>query len=214
MAMVRSSKHLIELDISYNELKASEMRGVISALSMNRRLQYINLSWNRIKERKAIIRGAEPTELDLEEREIIDELGQLIKHNGKLLHLNLTQTALTKPMLMAIAGVMRRAKSLLALHLTGNPGVDDDLKKQMHEKVVARPMVVHQYIDSFNRENLGIKQRSEGPNQLKGGLKVRKFQVEKNRREDGRLGPFDMTDSRILAFDRVIGHKMDMPGSG
>lgn len=45
---VKNSKVLMDLDISYNELTFLEMGELISALPANKRLQYLNLSWNSI----------------------------------------------------------------------------------------------------------------------------------------------------------------------
>ena len=62
------------------------------------------------------------------EDETMTELGTFMKHNTKLLHLNLSQTNLSKRMLEMVGPILRRARSMLVLHLSGNPGVSDDLK--------------------------------------------------------------------------------------
>lgn len=47
--IIEQSKMLIDLDISWNELRPQNIKGIIEALSKNRTLQYVNLSWNNIQ---------------------------------------------------------------------------------------------------------------------------------------------------------------------
>ena len=49
-------------------------------------------------------------------------LGSIIKKNKNLLHLNLDATGLTEAMICMIGKNMRRAKSLLSIHLSFNSG--------------------------------------------------------------------------------------------
>jgi len=55
---------------------------------------------------------------------MIDGLCEFIKHNPKLLHLDLSYTGLTKLMLIEFGPALRKSKSMITLHLTGNPGID------------------------------------------------------------------------------------------
>jgi hypothetical protein len=55
-------------------------------------------------------------------------LTSFIRHNTKLLHLDLQSTGLNQQILIDIISGVKRAKSLLGLHLGFNPGVCDKLK--------------------------------------------------------------------------------------
>ena len=48
LALLKESKVLMDLDISYNHLPYAEMAELISCISTNRRLQFLNMSWNSI----------------------------------------------------------------------------------------------------------------------------------------------------------------------
>ena len=47
--MIENSNYLIELDLSWNELKPEAMFDLSESLVNNRKLQYLNLSWNNIR---------------------------------------------------------------------------------------------------------------------------------------------------------------------
>ena len=67
-------------------------------------------------------------------------LCRFIKHNQKLLHFDLCHTGLNKKILLDFGNALRKAKSLLCLHLSGNPGIDTDVKKQIHERAHCMPV--------------------------------------------------------------------------
>ena len=54
---------------------------------------------------------------------MIAKLTKFIKYNKNLLHLDLTCTGLTDQMIRTIGTALKRARSILSLHLSGNPGV-------------------------------------------------------------------------------------------
>ena len=60
---------------------------------------------------------------DPEDKTMVENLSKFIKYNKNLLHLDLSYTGLDELTLMTIGSTLRRAKSLLSIHLTGNPGV-------------------------------------------------------------------------------------------
>ena len=125
------------------------------------------------------------------EDETMTELGTFMKHNTKLLHLNLSQTNLSKRMLEMVGPILRRARSMLVLHLSGNPGVSDDLKRALHARAHCAPTTKHIHFDLLDRSRIGKDFRSEGPSALKSGLKLRRFMDDKKRRQDGQLEDYD-----------------------
>ena len=70
---------------------------------------------------------------------LIESIVMLVKRNKQLLHLNLTSTGLTEQMIVDIAVALRRAKSLLSVHLCGNKGVTERSKEFMKIKIRAMP---------------------------------------------------------------------------
>ena len=51
---------------------------------------------------------------------VIANLERFIKRNKQLIHLDLTQTNLTELMLWKLGSALARAKSLVAIHFSGN----------------------------------------------------------------------------------------------
>ena len=80
------------LDLSWNSLHPVNMLPLLEILSKNRRLKYINLSWNCIVEHQ-----------DTEEHQnYVLMLARLIKFNKKFLHFDLSGTGLTKFIVQAL----------------------------------------------------------------------------------------------------------------
>ena len=71
--------------------------------------------------------------------EVVKYLSTLIKRNKNLVHLDLTQTQLTEHMLWRIGMCLSRAKSLAAIHFSGNPGITPSLKEYLTERIRCRP---------------------------------------------------------------------------
>lgn len=53
----------------------------------------------------------------------------MIKYNKNIVHIDLSYTNLDQEFITAIGNAMRRAKSLVAIHFTGNPGVNSSIIK-------------------------------------------------------------------------------------
>ena len=78
-------------------------------------------------------------EMDELDDQLITNLAKFVKYNFKLLHCDLSHTGLSKQMMKELGPALRRSKSLLCLHLSGNPGVDTELKEFMFNRVHCRP---------------------------------------------------------------------------
>ena len=135
--LIENAGYLTELDISWNEINEACMVDLTETLMGNRKLQYINLSWNSLKEGNRVIDQEACSTAT--EKLLSHNLGKLIKHNPRLLHLDLSHCGLSKFMLQELGPTLRRAKSLLSLHLNGNPGIDGELKRELHARVHAMP---------------------------------------------------------------------------
>jgi hypothetical protein len=64
------------------------------------------------------------------QNEILMLLGRLIKFNKKFLHLDLTGCGMTSFMISHLGKQLKRSRSLVAIHLSSNPGVvEEDNRK-------------------------------------------------------------------------------------
>ena len=99
-------------------------------MSEMRRLQYINLSWNNICDTKYT---------EKEQLEIVALLGKQIKHNRQLLHLDLTSTGLSALVIKELGTCLRRARSLLSIHLSGNAGLTKKNQDYLVQRLKTRP---------------------------------------------------------------------------
>ena len=92
----------------------------------------------------------------------------MIKHNLKFLHFDLTSTGLTTHIIQNLGKQLRRSRSLLSIHLSGNPGVNDYTSQALRERIVARP---NEDINRYNRISAKVNQYlSKLPGNLVDGL--------------------------------------------
>ena len=107
-------KFLVCLDISWNHLLPNQIQNVMEVVSKNRKLRDVNLSWNNISDSFAkqedMIR-------------VSKQLAKLIKHSKAIQHLDLSGTGLGTYIIKEIGKFMRKARSLMCIHLSGNPGL-------------------------------------------------------------------------------------------
>lgn len=59
-----------------------------------------------------------------------DNIFTLLRENKKLIHLDLTATNLSEAAIRHILPAIRKSKSLQGIHLSGNPGVTDEVKDE------------------------------------------------------------------------------------
>lgn len=62
-------------------------------------------------------------------------LGEFIRHNKQLEHLDLSNTGLSEQVFIGLVPYLKRAKSILGLHLSHNPGVSAEVKAFLHKKM-------------------------------------------------------------------------------
>jgi hypothetical protein len=68
----------------------------------------------------------------------MDNLCRFIKYNKHLIHLDLSYTRLDDVMVNLLGTSLRRAKSLVAVHFSGNPGVKQEQCEYLHTRVHCR----------------------------------------------------------------------------
>lgn len=92
-------------------------------------------------------------EMTPDEKETITNLCKFIKYNPKLLHLDLTKTGLSHLMLLEFGPALRRAKSIISLHLSGNPGIDEEVTQALHKRAHCMPNFQINIIDEVYKNN-------------------------------------------------------------
>lgn len=124
---------------------------LLETLAENRLLQYVNLSWNNLMDTALKKKGTpneseqhmqhsiEPTEkkgnLDDMHTHAIAKITRFIKYNKCLLHCDLSNTGLSEHAMRAIGASLKRGRSILALHLSGNPGINQELKDYLFQRI-------------------------------------------------------------------------------
>ena len=149
----------------------------------------------------------------------MQDLGQFLKFNQKLIHVNISHTNLSRGMLLSLGPILRKSRSMLVLHASGNPGIApskdpgtlDEVRAALHERAHCAENIDTVHIDIGEQVKLGA--RNDGPNSLKAGLKLKKYNEDRARKADGRIPELE-NDIDKLVFERLINHKKDMPGAG
>ena len=143
---VETSTTLQELDISWSMVRPQIMMKLLRVIRQNRDLTCLSLGWNELIDEKeqghflTLKQKQEGmTEVALTEfnQEVLDCLSDFTKYNAKLIHLDLQKTGLSEPILRYFGKILRRAQSLRAIHLCGNPGLSVGLVEYLQERIHA-----------------------------------------------------------------------------
>jgi len=63
----------------------------------------------------------------------------MIKHSRSLYHIDLTATGLTEFMIHEMGTYLKRSRSLLVIHLSGNTGLSDPNLEYLYKRTISRP---------------------------------------------------------------------------
>jgi RNA-binding protein YhbY len=66
-------------------------------------------------------------------------LSRFIKYNQNLFHLNLSNTGLNESVLKKIGSSLSKARALVCVHLSGNPGINDKIIKYLKKRIKCKP---------------------------------------------------------------------------
>jgi hypothetical protein len=130
VAFIPKARRLTHLDLSWNSLPPKSVKPLLEVITESRRLQFVDLSWT------CLVRNEAAEE---EQQQTSAMLGSLIKFNKQLLHLNLEQTGLTELVLRDLGHQIRRAGSVLSIHLSGNPGLSKEVKDFLVQRIRIKP---------------------------------------------------------------------------
>ena len=107
---VGCNQRLEHLDIAFNRILPTTSLRLLDTLTANAKgLRFLDLSWN------ALSSGDENLTA-----EIGEALGALVRGSRSLQHLNLSRTGLTHNQACLLFRAVRKSRSLLAVHLSGN----------------------------------------------------------------------------------------------
>lgn len=115
------------------------------------------------------------SEADLEwtVEEINQMLGKIIKHSRTMIHMNLTGTGLSAGVIYEIGTCLRRARSVLVIHLSGNPGLTAENMDYLSDRVKCRP---REDVERFTRVSgvvKGVLRGAGAISNIMNGIKVK-----------------------------------------
>lgn len=140
-----------------------------------------------------------------EQAEISNLLGQQIKRNKNLQHFDLTSTGLSALIIKDMGSYLRRATACLVVHLSDNPGLTNENIEYLPARIHTRPL---EDMERFTRiHRLVVQLYEKLPPQQKEGI-IRKMT---------NLAHFQkktIDPAQKSIFQRIIGFKQQMPGTG
>lgn len=146
-----------------------QMRPLVEILSKNRRLTNLSLAWNNIME----VGKEDDPEFEETVAEINWLLGKIIKHSKTMIHINLTGTGLSAGVIYEIGTCLRRARSVLVIHVSGNPGLSRENMEYLPDRVKCRP---REDIERYTRITgvvKGVLRATGAVGNIMDGIKVR-----------------------------------------
>ena len=85
------------------------------------------------------VKPTENSQFDQHQQEVSFLIGKMIKHSKALQHMNLTGTGLSAAVIYEMGSFLRRARSILCIHLSGNPGLTQDNMEYLNGRIKCRP---------------------------------------------------------------------------
>lgn len=119
-----------------------------------RRRVHDNYEWLLGKENgETSMQNGRPTAraafVEKQRADLVASVCTMIKRNKSLLHLDLSHTALTEYMLWHIGKALSRARSVVSLHLDGNPGFTPTLAEQLQTRIRCQPAAPYRKIGLY-----------------------------------------------------------------
>ena len=127
----------LNFDIFFYEKKDFESEK--EAKKHQEEIKKVQEMWDELneKEKDEMFAEEQLEKADQTEIFVADCLCNFIKHNTNLHHLDLQGCGLTTFVLCQIARALRKTRSLVGIHLSENPGIDNEgkIKRYFHKKV-------------------------------------------------------------------------------
>lgn len=171
-------------------------------LSTNRTLQEVNIHFNSWLD--AVRKRHEAQQLE-EQSLFAKDMQSLIKYNYNLVHLNLSGLGITSHMADVIIESLRKTVSLICLHMSGNPCIQDLDMKKITRRIRAKKRIAP---PDFVQPAKLLKASDQ-----KEVLLLNKVQRTRAIYEPDFLVKDEVSNPSLI-FTRKLGHKRDMPGVG
>jgi len=194
--IVNGNYHLRELDIAWNQVTAMNMWELVQNIEFCRNLSYLNLSFNSFVGKHCA--------------DIVGSLCSFIRRNKKLMHLDISYCGLKNDNILEISKAVRKSRSLLAIHLSGNL-ISDEVKKKIRDHLQPRKRVkdlYYQINDPDSEDEVTTTQQSKLNLSTAIQQKLVKYaQQEAMGENNGEQNPnLQGNPGERLIFSRVLGH--------
>ena len=140
-------------------------------------------------------------------------LGKIIKHSRTMIHMDLTGCGLSEGVVHEIGTCLRRSRSVLVIHLSGNPGLSKENLEYLENRVKCRP---REDIERYTRVSgfvKGVIQGSGAATNIINGIKV-KIERDSDFHQVHKKDPIEFSINDQLIFQRILGHKEEQRGTG
>jgi len=139
--------------------------------------------------------------------EIAMNIVSLIKYNSCIQHLNLSNTGLDAFIIHTIVDkALNKARSLLSLHLSGNPGVTNDNIEFIRERGKCR--LVEDTVTVYFEEG----EKKSKKKLIEEHLKLKHIKQSICATSNTHKMATNFAENKLVVF-RQMGHKYEMPGS-
>ena len=173
-------------------------------VKINKKLVNLNVSYNNIMDSSISVE---------EENHARSQLIDFLKCDTKLIHLDLSSTNLNENIIMALLPAIKKSKSLQAVHLSGNQGVNERTLNEARRVLKTDPNEAKRSLNLVNFFDQETKERYHSQ-WLRESVKIKHISAGKSLVQNG------ATDDKFIDFGskmilmRKLSHKDEIPGSG
>ena len=201
------SKHLEELDVSWNSLPPDWFPYFLGQIQTNKKLRILSLAHNNLVE--SSLSAAVLTE---GQRTVADLLFRLVRHGKRLIHLDLTSTNLAEQILEQMLPGIKRSRTLMSVHFSGNPGVTKRVQQEAQRILKAKAVVPKQALN-LQRCLSQATLKKYAHHFVQESIKIKQLNNLKRIVQNGSTDDSFFADDQKLIFTRYLMHKQEIPGS-
>ena len=119
-----------------------------------------------------------------------------------------------------LVACLRRSKALLSLDLSGNPGINDELRTSLAGRIRCKPdpldlqrlVYIQAYVNDLNK---GYDEKNQKNEKILESMQVRGIREVTMASQTNKLTKVrTYQENEALLYQRILGHKNDIPGSG
>ena len=125
LEVLRSNKKLKYLNLSYNNLVSQSATQTDTQMKYGNTLETIAEEGAGGANQGSSYAPSSNKRLTNQQAEVVEHISKFIRRNRNLIHVNLEATGLTYEMIKELLVAIKLSRSLQAIHLCGNPGVNE-----------------------------------------------------------------------------------------